>query len=216
MPTYAILGATGSTGSELIKFLIRKPQIHLYLYARSASKLAKLHPAVVDSENVTIYTGDLADRSLLANCLWSVDVIFLIVATNENEPGCSVALRAAHAIVTALELLRKEDGPASFKCPTVVMLSSSSLNPSMAAEMPWIGRWVAKKAFCYIYSDLREATEYFQGLPWIPLILAQPGGLLHGPSLGFELSEEEPSPFISYPDLAQAMVQMAEDGGGRK
>ncbi|MCJ1432295.1 hypothetical protein MMC27_001651 [Xylographa pallens] len=216
MPTYAILGATGSTGSELVKFLVTEPQIHINLYARSASKLAKLHPAVVKSDNVTIYTGDLSDGSLLANCLRSVDVIFQTVATNENEPGCSVALRAAHGIATALELLRKEDGPASFKCPTVVMLSSSSLNPSMAAKAPWIGRWVVKKAFCYIYGDLREATEYFQGLPWIPLILAQPGGLLQGASLGFELSEKEPSPFISYPDLARAMVQMAEEDGGRK
>ena len=216
MPTYAILGATGSTGSELVKFLITKPQIHLNLYARSASKLAKLHPAAASSENVTIYTGDLSDGSLLANCLRSVDVIFQTVATNENEPGCAVALRIAHGIVTALELLRKEEGPSSFKCPTIVMLSSSSVNPSMAAKVPRVGRWVVKKAFCYIYADLEEATEYFQRFPWIPLILSQPGGLLQGASLGFELSEEEPSPFITYSDLARAMVQMAEEDGGRK
>ncbi|MCJ1322119.1 hypothetical protein MMC15_007464 [Xylographa vitiligo] len=216
MPTYAILGATGSTGSELLKFLITNPQIHLNLYARSASKLAKLHPAAAGSENVTIYTGDLSDGSLLANCLRSVDVIFQTVATNENEPGCSVALRAAHGIVTAIEHLRKEERPASFKCPTVVLLSSASVNPSMAAKAPRFGRWLVKTAFCYIYADLREATEYLQGRPWIPLILAQPGGLLQGASLGFELSEEEPSPFISYSDLARAMVQMAEEDGGKK
>ncbi|MCJ1388854.1 hypothetical protein MMC18_001704 [Xylographa bjoerkii] len=216
MPTYAILGATGSTGSELVKFLLTKPKINLNLYARSASKLAKLLPAAAHSENVTIFTGDLSDGSLLANCLRSVDVIFQTVATNENEPGCSVALRAAHGIVSALELLKKQEGPTSFKCPTIVMLSSASVNPAMAAKSPRILKWVLEKALCYIYGDLREATEYLQGLSWIPLVLAQPGALLQGASLGFELSEEEPSPFISYSDLARAMVQMAEEDGGRK
>jgi len=216
MPTYAILGATGSTGSELVKFLLTRPNIHLNLYARSASRLAKVHPAAAGSDHVTIYTGDLSDGSLLANCLRSVDVIFQTVATNENEPGCSVAIRAAHGIVSALQLLKKEEGPASFTCPTVVMLSSATVNPVWAAKANPIFEWVLETALCYIYADLREATKYLQSLPWIPLILAQPGGLLQGASLGFELSEEGPSPFISYSGLARAMVQMAEQDGGRK
>ncbi|MCJ1398215.1 hypothetical protein MMC11_001412 [Xylographa trunciseda] len=216
MPTYAILGATGSTGSELVKFLLTKPKIHLNLYARSASKLAKLHPAAVSSENVTIFTGDLSDGSLLASCLRSVDVIFQTVATNENEPGCSIALMAAHGVVSALELLKREEGPASFKCPTVVVLSSAVVNPSMAAKAPHLLHWVLEKSLCYIYSDLREATEYLQANHQIRLILAQPGAILQGAPLGFELSEEEPSAFISYSDLARAMVQMAEEDGGQK
>ena len=51
---------------------------------------------------------------------------------------------------------------------------------------------------------------------WIPLITAEPPALVKDIPHGFQLSEREVSPLVSYDDLARAMVQMAEDAGGQK
>ncbi|MCJ1391387.1 hypothetical protein MMC18_004251 [Xylographa bjoerkii] len=217
MTKCAILGVTGSTGGEIFEYLQPKPEYHLNLYARSASKLQKLHPAASTAENVTIYTGSIDDVSLLVNCLRSVDAIYACVATNENEPECSVAQRAAHSIVSALEAIRKEEGQEAFKCPPLCFLSSLSLNPVLGRTVPTIVKKFMWVALYYVYTDLQKAEEYLATVPWVPTIRAQPGGLLqHDGPVGFVLSEDACSGCVGYPDLARAMVQMAEEDGGRK
>ncbi|MCJ1302014.1 hypothetical protein MMC08_004815 [Hypocenomyce scalaris] len=90
MPTYAILGATGSTGSSLVSYLHERPdKVRINLYARSASKLESLHPYIKGTENVKSFVGDLSRADLLKDCLRDVDVIFSTVAQDINEPGCS-------------------------------------------------------------------------------------------------------------------------------
>src|SRR5271170_4731641 len=98
MPVYAILGATGATGSELVKYLLPRTDVHLNVYARSASKLHALHPGISTAENVTRYIGPLSDTALITSCLHSAAVVFGCVAQNINEPGCSIAQRTAHVI----------------------------------------------------------------------------------------------------------------------
>jgi uncharacterized protein YbjT (DUF2867 family) len=90
MKTFAVLGATGQTGSELVRLLQEAPN-HLNVYARSTSRLAEKHPKLVSAKNVTIFIGDLANAELLASCMRDADVILSTVAQNQNEPGCSVA-----------------------------------------------------------------------------------------------------------------------------
>lgn len=68
----------------------------------------------------------------------------------------------------------------------------------------------------YIYGDLRKSIEYLKEQSWIPLITAEPPALIKDISRGYELSEDEVTPGISYDDLARAMVQMAEEDGGDK
>ncbi|MCJ1257033.1 hypothetical protein MMC24_004858 [Lignoscripta atroalba] len=214
MPTYAILGATGSTGSSLLEYLHERSDVHLNLYARSAPKLHSLHPYLKGSERAKIYSGELSNVNLLADCLRDVDVVFSTVAQNTNEPGCSIAQRCAHSLVSALELLRKEKGPRDFKCPTVVFLSSASLNDRFFG--PSLIHSFLMHALCYIYTDLAKATAYLQDHDWIPLILAQPPGLVQDLPRGHKLSDDKCSNLISYPDLARAMVQMAEEEDGKK
>ena len=109
MPTYAILGATGSTGSSLVSYLHERPdKVRINLYARSASKLESLHPYIKGTENVKSFVGDLSRADLLKDCLRDVDVIFSTVAQDINEPGCSTVQLTTHSIVSALETLRKE------------------------------------------------------------------------------------------------------------
>ena len=253
MPTYAILGVTGtyswyfphqeaieltvflktkkkthsdtspgSTGSSILRYLHERPEkVNINLYARSASKVEALHPYVKTVENIQSFVGDLSSADQLKDCLRNVDVIFSAVATNtpvaqsNNQPGCTVARQTAHSIVSALEALRKEEG-SSFKCPILVFLSSASLNPTFWNAQPWPAHWLLERALYYVYGDLRESIEYLKEQSWIPLITAEPPGLTHDIPRGYELSQDEVTPGISYDDLARGMVQMAEEEGGRK
>ncbi|MCJ1232714.1 hypothetical protein MMC14_000667 [Varicellaria rhodocarpa] len=220
MPTYAILGATGATGSSLLTLLLPLPNTHLNLYARSPARLHAMHPTLSSNpSNVSIYTGAFSDTALLASCLRGVDVIFSVVAQNSNEPECSIAVRVTKGVVETLELLKKEnDEGEGWKCPKVVFLSSQSLNARASKEIPKPMLWLLHQAAWYIYKDLEQAIEYLRSFPWIPLILAEPGGLLNeAPNeKGVRVSEDESSGFISYVDLAKGMVLMAEEGNGER
>ncbi len=174
-----------------------------------------MHPFVKTAENIQSFVGDLSSADLLKDCLRDVDAIFSAVAQNNNEPGCSIAQRAANSIVSALEMLRKEQG-SSFKCPTLVFLSSASLNPTFSEATPRLLHWVLEHGCCYVYGDLRKAIEYLKEQSWIPLITAEPPALTKDISRGYELSLDKVMAGISYDDLARGMVQMAEEEGGRK
>ena len=206
----------GSTGSSLLKYLHeRSEKININIYARSASKVKSLHPYVQSAENIQTFIGDLSNADLLKNCLQDVDVIFSTVAQNNNEPGCSIAQRTAHSIVSALEILKKGGG-SNFNCPILVFLSSASLNPTFSEATPWLLHWVLDRGCYYIYGDLRKSIVYLKEQSWIPLITAEPPALIKDIPRGYELSEDEVTPAISYDDLARAMVQMAEEDGGHK
>ena len=216
MLTYAILGATGSTGSSILRYLHgRSDKVNINIYARSASKVGSLHPYVETAENVKTFVGDLSSINLLKDCLRNVNVIFSTVAQNSNEPGCSIAQRTAHSIVSALGALLKEEG-LNFKCPILVFLSSACLNPHFVEATPRMVTWVIERGNYYVYGDLRKAIRYLKGQPWIPLITAEPPILVKDIARGYELSQDEVTTFISYDDLARGMVQMAEEDSGQK
>ena len=168
-----------------------------------------------NAENIRCFLGDLANADLLKDCLRDVDVIFSAVAQNSNEPGCSIAYRTAYSIVSALEALRKEGG-SGFKCPILVFLSSASLNPTFSKATPWLLQWVLERGCFYVYGDLRKAIGLLEEQTWIPLITAEPPALTKDIPRGYELSQDEVTPGISYDDLARGMVQMAEEEGGHR
>jgi hypothetical protein len=90
------------------------------------------------------------------------------------------------------------------------MLSAAPLNPEISAKIPKPVRWLLMKSCCYNFQDLRLATEYYRAQEWMPLILAQPAGIVHAKPGVVRLSTHENSPVISYADLARGMVLMAE------
>lgn len=67
-----------------------------------------------------------------------------------------------------------------------------------------------------MYGDLGKSIDYLKEQAWIPLITAEPPALTKDISRGYELSQDEVAPAISYDDLARGMVQMAEEEGGHK
>ncbi|KAI9633747.1 uncharacterized protein MKK02DRAFT_28520 [Dioszegia hungarica] len=209
MPTYAILGATGQTGSEIVKALLPTSN-HLNLYCRSRARLEAKFPSISSSPSVTLFIGDLSDTSLLSSCLSNADVILSTVAQNQNEPGCSVAQRAALAVIQALEPLRK----AGKDIPSLVFLASGSVDPRNPAR-DQLGFRFIHWVLHHVYDDLEAAIKLLQQAPWVPLIIACPGGIVHDQVHEVELSGDinEASPLLSYADLARGMIQMAQSKG---
>ena len=208
--TYAVLGATGQTGSEIVRHLRREPFTHLNVYARSASRLQSMHPGLAEASNVTLFIGDLNDQDLMVSCLSTADVVLSAVAQNRNEPGCSIAQRTALAIIKALDATRASGRT----IPTVVFLASGGVDPVSTAKTNVVARKIFHWILYHVYTDLERSIELFRENPWVPLVIAAAGGLVHGTSHEIELTNDivTISPLLSYPDLAQGMIHMGNEG----
>ncbi|PQE27519.1 hypothetical protein CJF30_00007866 [Rutstroemia sp. NJR-2017a BBW] len=57
MARFAILGATGATGQQLVKQLLKSPEHELNLYIRSKSKLLKIFPDIETDERIHLFEG---------------------------------------------------------------------------------------------------------------------------------------------------------------
>ncbi len=220
MPVYAILGATGQTGSEVVNYLL-PTENKLHIYARSSTRLTSKHPSLSSSSSskVNIFIGDLSDEKLLAECLEGVDVIFSTVAQNQNEPGCTIARRTAGAIVKALESNNNKSGSVSVsvsvskgkkRYPAVIFLSSAGIDPRRPGGYFDI---LLHFTLRHVYGDLEEAIIYLQSIDWLPIIVASPGALIHVEeehqvTLTEDMVDDN---VMSYKDLAKGMVMMAED-----
>lgn len=224
MPTtYALLGATGSTGKAIIRSLLKQsPEgLTLKIFVRSASKLHNTFP---DLENSKAFKAEIIegtpDNSLaLQKCLQDADVIFACIATNEAKAGISLAYDTANSIITALKH-NKENNPA-YKTPTVLQLRSASLNETLKPSEPFVARNMAAFCFYHIYADLARACKLFISsaeespglLKWIwvdpPSIHDADGTTPTGHRLlvGGDTKQE---PSLMYADLGEAMCEIAE------
>jgi hypothetical protein len=207
--TYAVLGATGQTGSEIVKALL-PTKAHLNIYARSLSRLQSQFPSIQSATNVTLFIGDLSNTELLSSCLADADVVLSTVAQNRKEPGLSVAQQTALAIIKALEPRRNSNN-----LPTVVFLSSGAVMPDKNAEQndTFAQRFVHWCIY-WVYTDLEKSFELFKANPWVPVIIAAASALVHGTEHDVQLvdDKEAASLIISYTDLAKGMIMMGNEG----
>ncbi|KAL8769400.1 MAG: hypothetical protein Q9209_004628 [Squamulea sp. 1 TL-2023] len=212
MPTYAVLGATGSTGSKVLKLLTQNPQNKIHVYVRSKSKLLQQAPDVASNPKVKIFTGNLSDTSIIKSCLEGTDAVFSTVATNDNMPDTHIAQDTAQSIVVALMDIKMADPQA--KLPTIIWLSSASLNEKYHKQGPALLHWLLMRAFSNIYGDLAHAQRYLAlHKKWLNVVLIQPGGLVEDTLHGHELNLEKPADFLSFADLAAGMIEVVEKGG---
>jgi nucleoside-diphosphate-sugar epimerase len=210
MTTYAILGATGQTGSEIVKALL-PTSAHLNIYARSQARLEAQFPHISTAPNVTLFIGDLSDTSLLTSCISNADVILSTVAQNRNEPGCSIAQRTALAIIDALEPRRLLGD----RIPNLVFLSSGSLDPGNLNQET-LGHKAMYWVLHHIYDDLKAAIKLLHANPWVPLVIASASGLVHdSKDYPVELTEDltRVAPLQSYASLAKGMIAMGDEAG---
>lgn len=212
MPTYAILGATGSTGQAILDNLSKSPKYTVNAYVRSKAKLERLRPGISQSDKVNIFEGDLRDIPLMTRCISNVSAIFATVAVNANVPNCTIAQDTAQVIVAALCNLRTQNPDA--KLPRVIVLSSATVNPTFSRDMPAPFHWILETACSNIYGDLRRAEQYMRlHKSWMNATFVQPGGLVHDKQKGHALSLERQQTFLSFLDLAAGMIEVADAEG---
>lgn len=222
MPTYALLGATGSTGSAILRCLLSQPPKHLTLniFVRSRSKLRKAFP---DLESTTAFKANIiegipSDTTATQECLKDVNVVMACIGSNYSTPGISLIYDTATAIIDALEVHRKTRGSA-YKPPTIIQLRSASLNPILKATQPWLAQILAPFCFYHAYKDLDRACKLFASS-----VADSPGLLdyifIDPPSIhdadgttptGYKLVlNEKQDPALSYADLGAAFCEVAE------
>lgn len=111
MPTFAVLGSTGNTGTCLVRNLLEhSPHNHVNAYCRNKAKLFRLVPETVDNKRVTAFEGRLDDEQLLDSLLRDTKAVFLAVTTNDNVPGIRLNTDTATAVIRSLYRLRDAVG----------------------------------------------------------------------------------------------------------
>lgn len=208
MPSYAILGATGQTGGAILEVLMQSDKNQVRAYCRSKSKLFGQYPAHAKDPRLEVFEGSLDDTTLLAECCRGVRAVFMCVAAKQNQPGCTIAQDTAHQVIAAMQLLRKEQ---TMKLPTLVVLSSSSTEPHLCRNMPYLGHALLYRAMWYIYTDLEAAERFLRPhQDWINITYMKPGAISHDVQGGHVLSTESQVSPVSFLDVAAGMVELGD------
>ncbi len=214
MSAYALLGATGQVGNCILQVLSEDPSRKIQAFVRSKAKLQRMSPEICSSPNLMVFEGNLSDIHVLQQCISGTRAVFLAIAASVTRPGTRTSQDQVQAVVAALEAIRKKESNASL--PTLVMLSSAETEDKFSREIPWPIRKILFAANYHIYLDLIKAEKYLRARDeWITTVAVKPGGLSHDIRRGHILSVEGQQTFVSYPDLAAAMVEAAEDRDGR-
>src|SRR5690242_7726943 len=101
MSAYAILGATGQVGGSILKLLGSSPENNINVLVRSRAKLEKSYPSLSSKLNIRVFEGNVSDVATLAQCLEGTRTVFLTTAVTDNDPGVSIAVDTAHAVISA-------------------------------------------------------------------------------------------------------------------
>ena len=213
MPKYAILGATGQTGQQILTLLSQSPETHINVYIRSRAKLEAQLPTLAAQPNIHVFEGALHNIDLVRHCIAGTDAVFGATGINSNPKGCSVAQDTARVLVEALQRIRDEDKEAPL--PRLIMLSSLSVNPVFEKRQTGFFFWFLHTALCNAYGDLRLAENFLREQEgWLKVVFVTPGVLSSDPvGRGHTLSvTEEGKGFLSYVDLAGGMIEVAEVG----
>ncbi|KAL3418420.1 afli avfa cytochrome p450 monooxygenase [Phlyctema vagabunda] len=215
MSKFAILGATGATGQQIVRCLLQSPDNSLHLYVRSRSKLLKIFPGIQDNDSVHIFEGSMNDIELVASCIASTKAVFSVLASNDNTPGMTIARDSAATILSAFRAINEKDRSA--KLPRVVVLSSASVNAVMYQNEPWYIHFIVYRAFWHVYKDLENAERLYaeasaDGTLALDVRFIHPGALIVGDRSGkVNLSKDKNSAIVTYGDLALGMVQAGEN-----
>ncbi|EME38265.1 hypothetical protein DOTSEDRAFT_75733 [Dothistroma septosporum NZE10] len=224
MPIYALLGATGGTGSAILHCLLSQPpaDLTLNILVRSKDKLLAAFPKIeaTTAIRVKIVQGISTDLVAVKQCLEGASVIFNVVATNESKAGLSLIHDTAGTVIDTLASLQTTNKEHYTK-PTVIQLRSGSLNTELNSGTPWVVTWFL--AFClhYVYSDIVRASQLYERTvrnqpDLLDYIYIDPPAL-HGAGrtkrTGYELiSKGTVVNGVSYADLGAAFCEVASRG----
>ncbi|KAK4175386.1 hypothetical protein QBC36DRAFT_216378 [Triangularia setosa] len=224
MPTYALLGATGATGSSILRYLLQNPpqDLQLNILVRSKPKLLEGFPTLLSSApfKVHIFEGSSTSPTSLTSCLTSATAIFNCVGANASTPGTALYSSTVAAIISALTSIRDAVSLSNekYQPPTILQLRSASLNPTLASQVPKLVHNIVCFCLHHSYTDLAEACELYQpasGDGLLKYILIDPP-TLHDPNgespptgYAFITTDEKQNVALSYADLGAAMCELA-------
>lgn len=207
-PTIALFGSTGNTGKVVLRTLLRKNDYCLNIYARSAQKLSNLFPELRDNDQVKLCIGKIQDVDIVLNCLSGAKVVICTLGSDGMSPD-TILGDSALALVNALKLLKKQDGP-TWEEPRLIYLSSASENERFSAPRPRFVHWMITTAFQMGYANLQRAQRILLEDPSLcSLLLVQPNVLVDEPGTGHFISAEYAKIGCSYEDLGNGFVELA-------
>ncbi|KAI9372992.1 hypothetical protein BJX61DRAFT_552527 [Aspergillus egyptiacus] len=168
MPTtYALLGATGATGSSVLGHLLRSDSssgLTVNVLVRSRSRLLAAFPGVDEPQPLTptirIFEGDSTDPDVLAAVVQDATIVFMCVAQNGSPMGTTLVQDTAAALIEARR--RRQAPPQGKGKLTVVQLRSASLNPVLAVQVPRFVHRVVSFCLAAGYEDLRRACALYE------------------------------------------------------
>ncbi|KAL4789035.1 hypothetical protein BDV19DRAFT_397541 [Aspergillus venezuelensis] len=218
MSTYAVLGATGATGSSALRHLLHNhPKIgRINVLARSPSKLLQAFPGLDRrrSPTIHIYEGNSTNAEALDACLDNASVLFMCVAQNDSPIGTTLVQDTVAAVIEALQRRQGHGQPG--KC-TVIQLRSASLNPALAVQVPRLAHRLV--SFCLFagYQDLRRACSLYEEAARanvLDFVLVDPPTLHHAqgtePTGHRLIATEKQAICLSYADLGVALCEIAD------
>ena len=226
MPTYALLGATGATGSAVLRNLLEQPPkyLRLRILVRNKPKLMKSFPNLESSPPfpISVNEGSLSDGVALRTCLEGANAILQCVGSNQSRPGTTITFDTTASIIQALRDLREAQGN-KYITPTILQLRAAPMNKALAAHESWITSWIVGFLmwFClgYVFADHKRATELLEstvaetpGL--LEYIFLDPPGTMDPDGTtptGYQLViTEKMGMGISFADLGVAICEVAE------
>lgn len=117
-------------------------------------------------------------------------------------------------VIEALKQIR-HSSDARVEMPKLVLLSSATIDEHLNRNMPGIFKPIMKAAASNVYNDLIIAEKLLRAeQDWLTTIFIKPGGLSVDKQRGHKLSFDEQESFISYFDLAAAMIEAADERTG--
>lgn len=231
MSTYAILGATGQVGRTVLKGLLERSQTEsettqqskIHVLVRSESKFEKQLKtsefASLDRSAIHVFeSSDISNIDILSQCIRDTKAVFLCVAAPNNKPGCSIAQDQSKAAIAALRQIKDNSNGQTSKLPRLVVLSSAEAEetPYLSANIPWLMRNILFTANSNVYKDLIAAEKLLRAeSDWVEFAIMKPGGLSWDIARGHQLSLDHQQTFISYADLINGMIEVADASSGR-
>jgi hypothetical protein len=224
MSKHAVLGATGATGSAVLRALLASStRLQISIFVRSESKLHDKFPDLQSNNkhDIRIIPGSLSDTSALADCLNDADVIYSCIATNISTKNVNIAQSAAETTIAALRKLQTDKSD-KYKPPLLIFNRSELINPALPSGAPGFLIAIPTFALGYLMRDLQNACKLYataanENPPLLSYILVDPPGLHDADRVegtGYEFVRQgKLQPALNYADLGAAMVELAGKAG---